>query len=96
MRSDRFFQVVLVLIVVLVGIVAFVAFAHRVDGQPYPGGQGEPVDCQEDMGCWNCTTMGNHLCGPQPTGPTLIPAVSIVAPVQPAFEPIETEGWTAG
>lgn len=26
------------------------------------------VDCQEDMPCWNCETMGNHVCGP-PTYP---------------------------
>jgi hypothetical protein len=19
--------------------------------------------CQEDMPCWNCETMGNHICG---------------------------------
>lgn len=19
--------------------------------------------CTEDMSCWNCTTMGNHVCG---------------------------------
>jgi hypothetical protein len=22
--------------------------------------------CQEDMSCWDCRTMGNHLCGPAP------------------------------
>lgn len=21
--------------------------------------------CVEDDPCWNCATMGNHLCGPQ-------------------------------
>jgi len=21
--------------------------------------------CQEDMPCWNCHTMGNHICGPK-------------------------------
>jgi hypothetical protein len=26
----------------------------------------EPVRCTEDMACWNCETMGNRQCGPQP------------------------------
>lgn len=21
------------------------------------------VTCQEDEPCWNCSTMGNHICG---------------------------------
>lgn len=25
---------------------------------------GQPQVCQEDMSCWNCQTMGNHVCGP--------------------------------
>lgn len=27
--------------------------------------------CQEDEACWDCTTMGNHLCGPQSTTATV-------------------------
>lgn len=22
------------------------------------------ADCVEDDACWNCSTMGNHVCGP--------------------------------
>jgi hypothetical protein len=25
-----------------------------------------PPRCTEDMSCWDCTTMGNGVCGPQP------------------------------
>lgn len=25
--------------------------------------------CQEDMPCWNCHTMGNHVCGTLPRVP---------------------------
>lgn len=25
-----------------------------------------PVTCQEDEPCWDCQTMGNHVCGPNP------------------------------
>lgn len=23
-----------------------------------------PIRCEEDMPCWDCTIMGNHICGP--------------------------------
>jgi len=30
-----------------------------------PNGQVVPVTlCTEDMACWDCTTMGNLVCGP--------------------------------
>jgi len=25
----------------------------------------EPPACQEDEPCWDCTTMGNLICGPE-------------------------------
>lgn len=25
--------------------------------------------CEEDMSCWNCQTMGNHVCGTGPVDP---------------------------
>ncbi len=28
--------------------------------------------CQEDMPCWDCTTMGNLICGPVPDAPAWI------------------------
>lgn len=32
---------------------------HRLDSGLIP-----PISCQEDMACWDCTTMGNKECGP--------------------------------
>lgn len=29
--------------------------------------------CVEDMPCWNCATMGNHLCGPTTTATVAVP-----------------------
>lgn len=29
------------------------------------GGGIHIITCQEDMKCWNCKTMGNHVCGPK-------------------------------
>lgn len=31
--------------------------------------------CQEDQPCWNCSTMGNGVCGPTPTGGFSIPVL---------------------
>lgn len=27
-------------------------------------GDAVSVTCEEDMPCWDCVTMGNHICGP--------------------------------
>jgi len=27
--------------------------------------QSTAITCQEDMPCWDCTTMGNKICGPR-------------------------------
>lgn len=31
---------------------------------PAPPAVTAPAPCQEDDPCWDCSTMGNHLCGP--------------------------------
>jgi hypothetical protein len=31
---------------------------------PQPDTMPETTVCVEDMACWNCTTMGNLICGP--------------------------------
>jgi hypothetical protein len=37
--------------------------------------------CEEDQPCWDCRTMGNHICGPTTTeGAELIPPLTITAP----------------
>lgn len=28
---------------------------------------GPTATCAEDMACWDCTTMGNRICGPTTT-----------------------------
>lgn len=43
-----------------------------------PNGHAGGPDCQEDQPCWNCQTMGNHICGP--VEPTAAPSASSAAP----------------
>lgn len=31
---------------------------------PLLGPNRSPIRCTEDMACWDCTTMGNRVCGP--------------------------------
>lgn len=33
------------------------------------------LECQEDEPCWDCKTMGNHICGPVPA-PEYVPCVT--------------------
>lgn len=60
----RFTRWVLALI-----IVALVLWASHLEyeagAQEWPPpGRGD--NCTEDMECWDCTTMGNRICGPIP------------------------------
>jgi hypothetical protein len=36
--------------------------------------------CEEDMPCWDCQTMGNHICGPQAPETAPAPMDHITAP----------------
>lgn len=42
--------------------------------RPKVGTPGSPSPtstvCVEDAQCWNCSAMGNHICGPTPGHPT--------------------------
>ncbi|MEO7555482.1 MAG: hypothetical protein ABIV94_02605, partial [Acidimicrobiales bacterium] len=41
-----------------------------VTARPAPGTittTNTPTSCQEDDPCWDCSTMGNHVCGPTVT-----------------------------
>jgi len=57
-------------------------------GPPQPGHEGDTrgacpaptVPCQEDEPCWDCSTMGNLICGP----PDIGTPVTIVQPAPPA------------
>lgn len=37
--------------------------ASLPDPSPAPG-VGVSTPCQEDQPCWDCSLMGNHICGP--------------------------------
>jgi hypothetical protein len=52
---------------------------------PTPAGQ-----CQEDDPCWDCHTMGNHICGPA-TVVDFEPPVTPGAPATATFVLPETE-----
>ena len=49
---------------VLVGVIlsAVVLFLATHDDLDPDRGQGHPA-CQEDDPCWDCSTMGNLICG---------------------------------
>ena len=43
-------------------VLAGCTIIDRVSG---PGDDRRPVTrCEEDMPCWDCSTMGNRVCGP--------------------------------
>lgn len=45
----------------------YIAWMTHFAPPPAPPAQVAPTqDCQEDMPCWDCNTMGNHICGPLP------------------------------
>lgn len=47
-------------------LLVFMAIAGKVEGAVATNGPSlAPVGaCEEDMACWDCTTMGNLICGP--------------------------------
>ena len=55
-----------------------------------------PVECQEDMPCWDCETMGNRVCGPDspPEPPVVVPPVTDTpdTPVAVTRPPVVVEG----
>ena len=59
---------------IAVAIIAICAAAliyialHLVLANPQPTVQNpvSPAPCTEDMTCWDCRTMGNHVCGDTP------------------------------
>lgn len=44
----------------LVVLFFMLAQPHQASAPPRP----PAVTCQEDDPCWNCSTMGNKVCGP--------------------------------
>lgn len=44
-----------------------------LNGAPHTAPAPAPaVECIEDMPCWDCSTMGNHICGPDDARPQLV------------------------
>ena len=54
-----------------------------------PAPTSAPVQCEEDQPCWDCHTMGNHICGPTSDAAPLDTVTAPVAPenVAPAQTP---------
>jgi hypothetical protein len=46
------------LIVITLLVFALMAINSRIEGDRI-----FRTTCTEDMACWNCATMGNHICG---------------------------------
>jgi len=50
-------------LLITLAILAMLILAHRGPVGDIP----ERImvdDCAEDEACWDCSTMGNHICGP--------------------------------
>jgi len=60
-RGDATIAIIASIIIVVMLATAFTVGQHLRHNRI---GLIPPVVCQEDMGCWNCTTMGNKECGP--------------------------------
>lgn len=60
-RADKALYAVLSLLVALTFIVLAVGAARGAQANL----KGNPtiVRCEEDMPCWDCSTMGNRICG---------------------------------
>lgn len=47
---------------------------------PVPAPTAPAAECSEDMACWDCSTMGNRICGPTaPTAPAHGPDAACMA-----------------
>jgi len=46
--------------------------------------------CEEDMPCWDCSTMGNKVCGPTATPAPPAPTVPSIPPLTDACSEFET------
>lgn len=53
-------------------------------------------ECEEDMDCWDCATMGNHECGDTHTGDAwaTVDAAHITAPASQGGMMLTYVGWT--
>jgi hypothetical protein len=46
------------------GLVALSLAACDPNAGPWVDKPDDGQECQEDMPCWDCETMGNRICGP--------------------------------
>lgn len=57
--SRRQLAIAVAMIVALMTVELGLVLAVKADLKPQRR-------CQEDESCWDCRTMGNHICGPRP------------------------------
>lgn len=68
-RDIRIFVRVHLLLLALVAV-GWAAVAHVPDQARRDVGVVQQHRCEEDEPCWDCSTMGNHVCGPRPANST--------------------------
>ncbi len=66
-NHSRNLKVALVLVALTIWTAAVtIGFASRMDRYDHSIKTNVPEKCTEDMVCWDCSTMGNHVCGVKP------------------------------
>ena len=58
-------NIAMTIIVVALVLLSFWWAGERFDASPTMRDNlpSDARECHEDMPCWDCTTMGNHICG---------------------------------
>lgn len=60
--------------------------------QPLPVAPVEPLSlCYEDMPCWDCSTMGNRICGVAPSATVVVQTLPLVQPLPVAQTPVQVQ-----
>lgn len=58
-------RVLLCFTVAVAVTLVLLAINSRLDKDRIFNGPTSQTRCQEDDPCWDCSTMGNHICGPR-------------------------------
>lgn len=61
-----FLRLYLAFVGVLVALVMGGVVYHAIAGHAHRITSVTQTHCAEDDPCWNCATMGNHVCGNRP------------------------------
>lgn len=70
-RGDKFTRRRLVLLLILCAVALYAVAVHEgvITAEEPPSYSPDLLaPCQEDEPCWDCTTMGNRVCGPTTEG----------------------------